>query len=93
MEGSDVKTIADVGRHFYKHFNGQRNFFTPTVLGYGFGGDHLEWELSKGEIFGGDIFGVTVIRFEQGRSESAHDKCKSFKTQLEATKYIETLGK
>lgn len=85
------KTKADVSRHFAQHYNGQKNIFTPRVMAYGFRGD-LEWELSKGELMGNDLFGVTVLKNTGLRKmESQYDLSKAFLTELEATQYTETL--
>jgi hypothetical protein len=89
--GSQMKTVADVSRHFHKHFNGQKNIFTDRVLGYGLAKNNLEWELSKGELFGEDLYGVTVLKVEAGEIESQNDLSKAFRTELEATEYIATL--
>jgi len=74
---------------FNKTYNGNRNFMTPRVLGYGQKGGLL-YELSEGEgIFGKTIYGVTVIT-THGKKAPELSQC--FHSYQDANDYAETLG-
>jgi hypothetical protein len=83
---------AKVSRDFSRHFNGQKNIFTPKVIEYGVAKDCLEWELSFGEVLGDVLYGVTVIEVHGNDIESVYDKSKAFRTEAEAREYIGMLN-
>jgi hypothetical protein len=61
------------------------------TLDYGVGHGCFEWELSRGDILGDDIYGVTVIEVLGTIINSVYDKSKAFRTETEAREYITTL--
>jgi len=77
---------------FAEVYNGNKNIFTPNILGYGKRGDFL-YELSWGDaIFPRQpiIYGVTVITLS---GEKRSDLAQSFNRKADAESYISKLGK
>ena len=77
---------------FIEVYNGNKNIFTPNILGYGKRGDFL-YELSWGDaIFPRQpiIYGVTVITLS---GEKRHDLSQSFQRKADAESFITKLGK
>lgn len=84
--------MTQVKDHFNKTFNGQKNYFTQTVLDYGVVREGLEWELSVGEIMGTTYWGVSVIKLDSyGDWNSDHEKSEAFNTEQEARAYTNEL--
>ena len=74
---------------FNRTYNGNRNFMTPRVLGYGQKGGLL-YELSEGGgIFGKALYGVTVITTH---GQKAPELSQCFHSYREANDYAEALG-
>ena len=72
---------------FRRTYNGQPNIVTPNVIEYVTGQRYVV-ELSQGEgLFGGDLFGVTVLTLDGSRTELS----RSFDHEDDAREYIATL--
>ena len=73
---------------FRQQFGDSPNVMTPTVLEHGTTTRH-HWELSTGDgIFGGQLFGVTVLTLDGERTEGLS---QSWSTETEAREFITTL--
>ncbi len=70
---------------FRKAFGSTANFMTPGVMERGSTASH-HWELSTGEgIFGGELFGVTVLTLD---GERTNGLSQSFSSETEARQHI-----
>ncbi len=73
---------------FRKAFGSDANFMTPRIMERGSTASH-HWELSTGEgIFGGELFGVTVLTLD---GERTNDLSQSFSSETEARTFIDTI--
>lgn len=77
------------GTEFRSVVKGQ-NFITPVVNGYYISGNYI-CELSHGNFLGDVLYGVTVVNGVTMQPD--HDKSTSFNSRVEATDYIESLGR
>lgn len=78
------KTIAG-------YFRG-KNVITPEAIEYGRVYGRIFYELSTGEIFGKNLFGVTLRKVEYGRPiEALLDESQCFDSEAEARQYIKLL--
>lgn len=71
-----------------KAFNGKLNPFTTEVLEYGFTPKGNVFELSKNDVLGSELHGVSVVSTEGKRLLSLG---RSFGTEEEARKYVSTI--
>lgn len=62
------------------------NFITPDVIKYGQKGGIL-FELSKGDIMGQKVFGVTIVK----NGHHNHELSQAFNSQEDAEFYIDHL--
>ncbi len=68
-------------------FNGEPNFMTPEIIEIG-STPHHHYEISRGDgLFGGDLFGVTILTLNGERT----DLSKSFDNLDEARRYIDQI--
>lgn len=80
---------------FNKVFKGSNNFMTPDVLGRSMIGNDCAVELSEGTGIDFErtgkapaIYGVTVVRKQDGSWVSSHDESKMFNSKADAQAYI-----
>ena len=91
--GGNVMSVRDV---FNEYFNGEPNFVTPNVYGFGtrkFGDYTLLYEKSCGErIFSdeGHIYAVTFLLYNKGNVEHL-DLGKAFGSKSEVEEYIKSI--
>ena len=63
-----------------------KNFVTPNIIGY-YGNEDFAVELSTGEIFDADLYGVTIIK----KGETMYDLNTCFRSKQAAKYYIQEL--
>lgn len=77
----------------FRRMHKGRNFMTPDIIGwYGNDSDTIA-ELSAGRsIYGAPLYGVTVVRIEQGEPVRDTDSNEAFSSRTEAEDYALTLA-
>lgn len=75
---------------FKKVFGKNTNFMTPNVIRYGRISDDLIYELSWGNVFNGDMYGVTVIK-DNDDKDYYTNYSKACVSRTEAEEYIAEL--
>jgi hypothetical protein len=87
-------TASDKRAIFNDVYNGQKNFMSPTILGF-YGNRNMIAEVSTGSGFctSNPIFGVTFLKFEDGKWIKQHELCKCLNDKDRAIQYAKNTCK